>query len=146
MCGARPDGRGMGVTETPRMDLPAPVLDAELGKCGHCDWTTLREHSISMAGKLRVIGLMPTDAEVIRADRLLGMLQCARLLDHLGHVDLAASMRADIPGFLVTFGLGIFGYVVPLSCRLAEHCCLPRHHDWIETHLSQPASLSLPGH
>jgi hypothetical protein len=42
--------------------------------------------------------------------------------------------------------LGIFGYVVPLSCRLAEHCCLPRHHDWIETHLSQATSLSLPGH
>ena len=119
MCGARPDGRGMGVTETPRMDLPAPVLDAELGKCGHCDWTTLREHSISMAGKLLVIGLMPTDAEAIRADRLLGMLQCARLLDHLGHVDLAASMRADVPGFLVTFGLGIFGYVELLDMALA---------------------------
>jgi hypothetical protein len=72
-----------------------------------------------MARKLRVIGLMPTDAEVIRADRLLALLQCARLLDHLGHVDLAASMRADIPGFLVTFGLGIFGYVELLDMALA---------------------------
>ncbi len=60
MCGARPDGRhgGVGVTETPLIDLPA-----ELGKCGHCAWTTLREHCITimMARKLRVIGLMPTD-------------------------------------------------------------------------------------
>ena len=47
------------------------------------------------------------------------MLQCARLLDHLGHVDLAASMRANIPGFLVTFGLGIFGYVELLDMALA---------------------------
>ena len=39
MCGARPDGRGVGVTETPLIDLLAtPVMDAELGKCRHCDW------------------------------------------------------------------------------------------------------------
>jgi hypothetical protein len=39
MCGARPDGRGVGVTETPLNDLPATsVMDAELRKCGHCFW------------------------------------------------------------------------------------------------------------
>ena len=121
MCGARPDGRGVGVTETPLIDLLAtPVMDAELGKCRHCDWTTLRQYTSSMARKLRVIGLMPTDAEVIRADRLLGMLQCARLLDHLGHVDLAHSMQdGDVPGFLLTIrGLGIFGYVELLDMAL----------------------------
>jgi hypothetical protein len=40
-----------------------------------------------------VIGLMPTDAEVtvIRADRLLGMLQCARLFHRIEHgEDIAA--------------------------------------------------------
>ncbi len=60
-----------------------------------------------------MIGLMPTDAEVtvIRADRLLGMLQCARLFHRIEHAsggDIAASMpvRAGaIPGFLVTFDL-----------------------------------------
>jgi len=101
MCGARPDGRGMGVTETPRIDLPAPVMDAELGKCRHCDWTTLREHSISMARKLRVTGLMPTDAEVIRADRLLGMLQCAaRLFHRLGHCMLTWLILCEMAMFL----------------------------------------------
>jgi hypothetical protein len=123
MCGARPDGRGVGVTVTPLIDLPAtPVMEAKLGKCGHCAWTTLLvcEYSISMARKLRVIGLMPTDAEVIRADRLLGMLQCARLFHRLGHVDLADSMRdGHVPGFLVTFGLGIFGYVEMLNAAFA---------------------------
>ena len=35
MCGARPDGRGVGVTETPLIDLPAtPVMEAKLGKWG----------------------------------------------------------------------------------------------------------------
>ena len=108
MCGARPDGRGVGVTGTPLDDLPAtPVMDTELGKCGHCSWTTLRKHSILLARKLRVMGLMPTDADVVRADRLLGMLQCARLFHRIEHgVDIAASMRAGaIPGFLVTFDL-----------------------------------------
>jgi len=60
-----------------------------------------------MARKLRVNGLKPTDADVVRADRLLGMLQCARLFHRIEHgVDIAASMRAGaIPGFLVTFDL-----------------------------------------
>ncbi len=40
MYGARPDGRGVGVTETPPIGLPATqVMDAKLGKCGHCEWT-----------------------------------------------------------------------------------------------------------
>jgi hypothetical protein len=54
-----------------------------------------------------VNGLKPTDADVVRADRLLGMLQCARLFHRIEHgVDIAASMRAGaVPGFLVTFDL-----------------------------------------
>ena len=122
MCGARPDGRGVGVTETPLIDLQAtPVMEAKLGKCGHCSWTTLRKHSILMARKLRVIGLMRTDADVVRADRLLGMLQCARLFHRLGHVDLADSMRdGDVPGILLTIrGLGIFGYDEMLDAAFA---------------------------
>jgi hypothetical protein len=111
----------VGVTETPLIDLPAtPVMEAKLGKCGHCDWTTLSKHSILMARKLRVNGLKPTDADVVRADRLLSMLQCARLFHRIGHVDLADSMRdGDVPGFLVTFGLGIFGYVEMLYAASA---------------------------
>jgi hypothetical protein len=134
MCGARPDGRGVGVTETPLNDLPATsVMDAELRKCGHCSWTTLRKHSILLARKLRVMGLMPTDADVVRADRLLGMLQCARLFHRLGHVDLADSMRDDdIPGFLVTFDLSAsdrsemldaaFAFISPSSLPLCRTC------------------------
>ncbi len=74
-----------------------------------------------MAGKLHVIGLMPTDADVVRADRLLGMLQCARLFHRLVHVDLADSMRdGDVPGFLLTIGgLDIFGYVEMLDAAFA---------------------------
>jgi hypothetical protein len=108
-------------------------MDAELGKCGHCSWTTLRKHSILMARKLRVMSLMPTDADVVRADRLLGMLQCARLFHRLGHVDLADSMRDDdIPGFLVTFDLSAsdrsemldaaFAFISPSSLPLCRTC------------------------
>jgi hypothetical protein len=108
-------------------------MDAELGKCGHCSWTTLRKHSILLARKLRVMSLMPTDADVVRADRLLGMLQCARLFHRLGHVDLADSMRDDdIHGFLVTFDLSAsdrsemldaaFAFISPSSLPLCRTC------------------------
>ena len=70
MCAARPgrgsDGRGVGVTETPLIasDLPAtPVMEAKLGKCGHCAWTSLREHSISMGRKLHVTHGDRSDAD-----------------------------------------------------------------------------------
>ena len=53
MYATRPDVRGVGVTETPLIDLPAtPEMEAKLGKWGHCDWTSLREHCISMGRKL----------------------------------------------------------------------------------------------
>jgi hypothetical protein len=69
----------------------------KLGKCGHCDWTTLRRHCISMGRKPHVIGLMHPELEAPGGE-LLAWLPIVYIRVVTGHAALHGEFLGITPG------------------------------------------------